>query len=134
MLWVYSKEGNATYLTLVGALRGLTKRLPHFALSALCSFLNVLLDLYIMACKLLPLPLHDYVRTTLSKFPRSKRRLVIYDQLNPSYVKWYTEEEAESLVREAGFQNPQLYHRHGYSWTIVAEAPASSPSERQRGG
>lgn len=124
VLWVYSSEGNSSYLVFAGALRSLTKRLPHFALAALCSVLNALLDLYILACRLAPLPLHEYVRTTLAKFPRSKRKLVIYDQLNPSYVKWYTRAEIENLVRQAGFEEPQLYHRHGYSWTVLAEKPA----------
>jgi SAM-dependent methyltransferase len=124
VLWVYSQEGNRAYLAAIGALRAVTTRLPHPRLSALCSALNALLDVYMVGAKLLPLPKHRYIRTTLSKFSRRTRRLVICDQLNPSYVNWYSREEVEELVRRAGFGEPRLHHRHGYSWTAVARKPS----------
>lgn len=123
VVWVYSREGNRAYLAVVGALRAVTTRLPHPLLSALCGALNGLLDLYILAARILPLPKYRYLRTTLSKFSRKTRRLVIYDQLNPSYVKWYSRADLEELLRSAGLVEPRLHHRHGYSWTAVARKP-----------
>ena len=53
--------------------------------------------------------------------PTDKRRLVIYDQLNPAWAKYYTKEEAESLMHRNGFEKVTLYHRRIYSWTVVGE-------------
>jgi hypothetical protein len=47
-----------------------------------------------------------------------KRRLVIYDQLNPSYLKYYRKHEAIGLLETAGFQDIEIHHRHGYSWSV----------------
>ncbi len=49
--------------------------------------------------------------------------LTVFDQLNPTYAKYYTRDEAEALAAGAGFTDIQLYHRHGYSWTVVARRP-----------
>lgn len=120
--WVYGHEGNRAYLSLVGPLRQLTTRLPHAALSTLCHGLNLALDAYLAACKKgAPLPLASYVTNVIGRFSRQKRHRVIYDQLNPAYAKYYREAEARALLEDAGFGNVQLYHRHGYSWTVVGE-------------
>ena len=52
-----------------------------------------------------------------------KRRLVLYDQLNPAYAHYYTEKEARALLEEGGFEEVRLYHRHGYSWSVVGRRP-----------
>jgi hypothetical protein len=44
---------------------------------------------------------------------------VIYDQLNPAYAKYYTRDEAQSLLERHGFSDVRLHHRHGMSWTVV---------------
>lgn len=124
ILWVYGKEGVSFYRLPLMALRVVTTRLPHPALAFLCSLLNALLGVYIFACRWLPLPMHRYVRHTLSKLDRRTRKLVLYDQLNPSYVKFYREEELRNLVASAGFTGIDLYHRRGYSWTALGVKPA----------
>jgi len=52
-----------------------------------------------------------------------KRRVVIYDQLNPAYAKYYTREEACALLARHGFDDIRLHHRHGISWTVVGTRP-----------
>lgn len=52
------------------------------------------------------------------RFPPTERRLVIVDQINPRWAKFYKREEAEALLRDAGFKDVRLHHRHGYSWTV----------------
>lgn len=126
MIWVYSHEGNEVYIFFVSLLRAITKHLPHLALAGLCNILNLGLDLYIGLCRVLPLPMRRYVLEVATRFSRDKRKLVIYDQLNPSYVKWYTEAQVRELARRGGFVNIRTHHRHGYSWTLAAEAPDSS--------
>ncbi len=126
LIWVYGREGNELYLKFVNPLRAVTKRIPHFLLRAFCSLLNVALDLYIFGCRYLPLPMRSYMKDVLTHFPRSLRKLTIYDQLNPAYAKYYSKDEAESLLRRAGFSSVSAWHRHGYSWTIVGEKLAEA--------
>jgi SAM-dependent methyltransferase len=123
--WVYGHEGNEMYLRLAGPLRQVTTRLPHLALAGLCRGLNVALDGWLAACRLgVPLPMRDYSLNVIGKFSRDKRYLVIYDQLNPAYAKYYRQDEARALLEDAGFVNVRLFHRHEYSWTVVGDKPA----------
>jgi SAM-dependent methyltransferase len=119
VIWVYGKEGNRLYVALVTALRAVTTRLPHFALATLCSFLALLVDAYVFACRWLPLPMRDYMLHTLSRVSRDKRKLTIYDQLNPTYAKYYRGEEVREMLERAGFRDVRLHHRRGYSWTAL---------------
>lgn len=123
LVWLYGREGNETYLRFAEPLRAVTRRLPHAALGALCSTINVALDAYIFLCRFVPLPMRDYMRNVLARFPRSVRRLTIYDQLNPAYAKYYTEGEAAALLARAGFRDVKTFHRHGYSWSVVGTKP-----------
>jgi SAM-dependent methyltransferase len=124
VIWVYGVEGNRLYVALIRSLRAVTTRLPHFALAALCSVLTLLADGYIFACRWLPLPMRDYMRNTLSRVSREHRKLTIYDQLNPTYAKYYRCDELKGMLEGAGFRDVRLHHRRGYSWTAVAERPA----------
>lgn len=124
LVWLYGFEGNETYLRFIEPLRFITKRLPHRILQGICALMNLCLDVYIFLCRFLPLPMRKYMRDVLALLPRSIRGLTIYDQLNPAYAKYYRREEAEALLRRAGFENVCVYHRHGYSWTVIGSKPA----------
>ena len=119
LVWLYGKEGNELYLTLIHPLRVITKHLPHFALSALVWIIYYPLGLYIHLCHIFPLPLREYLLLIFEKMSPEKRRLIIYDQLNPSYAKYYTQLEAKKLVSDGNFENIRIHHRHGYSWTVI---------------
>jgi SAM-dependent methyltransferase len=123
IVWIYGYEGNETYLALALPLRKVTVLLPHRMLVALSYLLEIALTAYIGLCKMLPLPMRAYMRDVLAQFTRPVRRLTIYDQLNPAYAKYYTRAEAEALLSAAGFTEVQLYHRHGYSWTVSGVKP-----------
>lgn len=122
-VWLYGKEGNGFYLTLLRPLRAVTRRLPHPALAGLVRLVDVPLVAYIGLCRLLPLPLARYMREVVARLDGPKRRLTIYDQLNPAYAKYYTRDEAYGLLAGAGFQDVVLHHRHGYSWAAVGTKP-----------
>ena len=122
-VWLYGREGNSLYLALLGPLRTLTKRLPHFALVTLVEITYWPLVLYIELCHILPLPLRGYMVSILQKMSPQKRRLIIYDQLHPSYAKYYNRFEAEKLLSDAKFENVRSHHRHGYSWTVIGTKP-----------
>jgi SAM-dependent methyltransferase len=121
--WLYGHEGNALYLAVARPLRWITTRLPDRALMGLCSMLNVVADVYIAACRVLPLPLRGYMRNVFGKLERRRRYEVIFDQLNPAYAKYYRRDEARALFEAAGFVDIRLHHRHGYSWTVVGRRP-----------
>ena len=57
------------------------------------------------------------------KLDKHKRYLVIYEQPNPRYTKYYHGEEARALLDNAGFVEVRLHHRHGYSWTVAGRKP-----------
>lgn len=124
VVWLYGHEGNALYLAAVRPLRKVTTRLPHPVLERMSQGLNVALDGYLWACRRWPrLPLGGYANHVIGGFSREKRQLVIYDQLNPAYAKYYRREEARRLLEDAGFRDVRLHHRHGYSWTVIGTRP-----------
>jgi SAM-dependent methyltransferase len=123
LVWLYGKEGNNLYLAFINPLRVLTKQLPHFILAFLVEIMYWPLVLYIKFCHRLSLPLRGYLLSVLEKMSPKKRRLVIYDQLKPSYAKYYTQVEARKLLSDRNFENVRIHHRHGYSWTVIGTKP-----------
>jgi SAM-dependent methyltransferase len=119
--WLYGKEGNRLYLRIIEPLRKLTKHLPHPALMGIVWLLYLALIVYHEMCKLIRLPLSDYIINVLFRMAPDKRRLVIYDQLNPAYAKYYTEIEATDLLKRAGFSDVSTFSRRGYSWIVVGK-------------
>jgi SAM-dependent methyltransferase len=122
-VWVYGKEGNKLYLTFVNPLRVLTKRLPHFVLASLVRMIYYPFIIYVHLCHRFSLPLREYLLSIFEKMPPEKRRLIIFDQLNPSYAKHYTQSEAKKLLSDGNFINVRIHHRHGYSWTVIGTRP-----------
>jgi len=123
LVWLYGKEGNGLYLALVSLLRTFTKYLPHFVLVFLVGLLYWPLILYMKFCHWFPLPLNGYMLSVLEKMSPEKRRLIIYDQLNPAYAKYYTRSEATKLLSDGKFVDIRVQHRHGYSWTVIGTKP-----------
>lgn len=121
IIWLYGKEGNGLYLFIVQPLRRITKKLPHNILHGLCRVLDFFLCIYIKLCKYIKLPMHVYMNNVIGKWTPHIRFVTIYDQLNPAYAKYYTKEEALQLMKNAGFINVSIYHRHEYSWTVIGE-------------
>jgi len=122
-IWLYGREGNGLYLAVLTPLRAVTRRLPHAALAALVRLVDLPLVAYVALCRVLPLPLGGYMREVVGRLDPAKRRLTVYDQLNPAYAKYYTRDEATSLLTRAGFQDVAVHHRHGYSWSLVCTRP-----------
>ncbi|MDI7258317.1 MAG: class I SAM-dependent methyltransferase [Thermodesulfobacteriota bacterium] len=122
-VWLYGIEGNELYLALIQPLRVLTRRLPHLALSSLVWLVYYPLNLYTRLCHRFPLPLKEYLLSILEKMSPEKQRLIIYDQLNPAYAKYYTRQEAIKLLEDGRFVNVRVHHRHGYSWTVIGTKP-----------
>ncbi|HJU22871.1 MAG TPA: class I SAM-dependent methyltransferase [Casimicrobiaceae bacterium] len=125
VVWLYGKEGNRLYLTLVTPIRWFSRKLPLRALDVLARMLDVPLAAYIAICRRASwpgLPLRDYMVNILGRLPSAKRRLVIYDQLNPHYARYYTRAEAIALMAQAPFE-VEAHHRRGYSWVVIGTKP-----------
>lgn len=124
-VWLYAKEGTVLFRGVVHLLRGVGRLLPHALLAAMVRIVDVPLALYMALCRVLPLPLGDYLRNVLGRFTPQKRRLVIYDQLNPSHAHYHSRTEAERLLTDSGFVDVRLHHRRGYSWSVVGRKPGA---------
>ena len=125
LIWLYGLEGNGSYLFWIEPLRKITVKLPHWALVSVSQFLLWMTDIYTLLCRVLPMPLKDYFLNTFARFTRERRRLAIYDQLNPAYAKYYSRDEAHDLLADAGFTDIRLRHYRDYSWTVVGTKPAA---------
>jgi SAM-dependent methyltransferase len=121
--WIYGREGNGFYLLLARPMWWLRRRLSSRSLDVFVRLLYPFFWVYMNASRVLPLPLSAYMRRVMLPLTPDKRRLVIYDQLNPAYAKYYTRNEARVLLEAAGFTDIRLHHRHGMSWTIVGVRP-----------
>jgi SAM-dependent methyltransferase len=122
-IWVYGQEGNRVYLAALGAVLSLTRRLPHGLLAVVVWLVYWPAACYMHACRWLPLPMARYMREVWLRFDPATRRLVLYDQLNPAYAKYYTQSEVRQLMEAGGFVDVVLHHRHGYSWSAVGRKP-----------
>jgi SAM-dependent methyltransferase len=126
LLWIYGREGNELYLSIFGPLRTITRRLPHALLVPTAHVLSFGASVYLSLARIMPLPMRAYVMNIFGRFDRHARFLVVYDQLNPNYAKYYTRSEAIDLLNRAGFTNVQAFHRHAYSWTVLGTRPPTS--------
>ena len=121
VIWLYGKEGNELYLFIFNNLRKITKFMPDKFLDLFSTFLNFFLSIYIFFCRYLNLPLKNYMINVLKKCSFEKRKYIIFDQLNPSYSKYYTKQDVETLLTKSGFKKIEIFNRHQYSWTAIAE-------------
>ncbi len=103
LVWFYGREGNAAYLSLFLPLRKLTSLMPDVLLVMLSHVLTAFLSIYAGLCRVLPLPMRKYMLEVISRYPWRHRMLTVFDQLNPGYAKYYTRDEAEQLLKRAGF-------------------------------
>jgi SAM-dependent methyltransferase len=122
-MWVYGREGNELYLALASPLRRLSSAMPPLLLGFITHPLAWTLSAYAGLCRLLPLPLRDYMRRVIAPLSMRHRRLVIFDQLHPAWAQYYTREEAMAVLKDTGFVEVRAHRRHGYSWSIVGTRP-----------
>ncbi len=121
-LWVYAKEQNSPYLMFVLPMRRITTHLPHDILKMLTWIILPFAELYALTSRVFKgLPLASYLENYFLKLDRYTRRIVIHDQLNPRYVKFYRKDELETLLETCGFRNIKMHHRMGYSWSVYAQ-------------
>ena len=121
IIWVYGKEGNELYLFIFNNLRKFTIKLPDFVLRIVSKILALCTYIYGFLCKFVPLPLHKYFTGMFSKLSFKNRTYVIFDQLNPSYAKYFKKTELENELQNCGFKIEKLSNRLGYSYTVICK-------------
>ena len=84
-------------------------------------FLNLILYFYIFLCNFFNLPLKKYLLNVFNKCTYQKRNYIIFDQLNPSYSKYFKKTEIIKIMNQAGFNDVEIFRRHNYSWTIISK-------------
>jgi len=124
LLWVYGREGNGLYLAFSKVLRVFTTRMSDNWLHRIAGWLLPALKMYRFLCgKISNLPLADYCNNHLAKLGDEELRLIIFDQLNPSVAYYLTREQIKEMVAGCGLVDMEIYHRHGYSWSVKARKP-----------
>ncbi|WP_249137828.1 class I SAM-dependent methyltransferase [Bradyrhizobium tropiciagri] len=124
LIWVYGHEGSQLYRSIFLPVRMITRRLPVLINEAIAAIIYPVTVAYGRLTALIPfLPLRRYMQEVYLRFDPPVRRLVILDQINPQWAKYYDREEIETLVRSVGFVDVRLHHRHGYSWTVIGRKP-----------
>jgi SAM-dependent methyltransferase len=124
IIWVYGYENNRLYVILQKIIRIFTRFLPDFILDKVSLLVSYIFDFYGVFSRILfksNLPLSGYYNNVFSKFKRREKTYVIFDQLNPSFAKYYTKSEVIRLLNSNGFIDIEMFHRHGYSWTAIAK-------------
>lgn len=119
IIWVYGKEGNELYLFIFNNFRRLGIILPDFILRIICKILTFFTYPYGYICKFISLPLQKYFLGAFNKLSFKHRSYVIFDQLNPSYAKYFTKSELVNELKNAGFEIQHIEHRLGYSYTAI---------------
>jgi SAM-dependent methyltransferase len=124
LMWVYGYENNRMYVVLQKILRVFTIFLPDYMLDKFSWTISYMFDFYGLVSRIFfsnRLSLSGYYDNVYSKCGRKEKKYIIFDQLNPSYSKYYKQQEVKNLLKKNGFNNIELYHRHGYSWTAIAK-------------
>jgi SAM-dependent methyltransferase len=129
--WVYAREGNQLYLSMIGPLRRATVHLPDAALVAASRVLASALWLHVRTVNRMavssgiPLPLRDYLHM-LARLRFRDIESVVYDQLAPQIARYPTRSEVIDWVRRAGGEIQRLYHRTGNSWQCHIQFPLAN--------
>jgi hypothetical protein len=117
---VYGYEGNEIYVLFQKVFRPIIRLLPDQALDVLSGVLSGTAAMYYQVMKKLgSFPLKHYLENVFIPCGKTQRKYITFDQLNPSYAKYYKESEVTKLLTDSGFHEVNTYHRHGYSWTAI---------------
>ena len=126
IIWVYGYENNYLYVLLQKFLRFFTRNLNDSFLDFFSYISSYVLDFYSLMSRFLffsKLPLSSYLKNVYGRCERLEKKYIIFDQLNPTYSKYYSRDDLQNLLSNFSFSNLIFYHRHGYSWTVISTKP-----------
>jgi SAM-dependent methyltransferase len=115
ILWLYAREGNEIYLSVIDPLRKyVTSRLPQFVTRWIATCMTIGLKLY------LAFPHKRPYESMLRKHSFRQLELIVLDQLIPSIAYYWTAEDVHRLVAGLPLANNVLSYTNGMSWTLVS--------------
>ncbi len=119
IIWVYGYENNEVYVFIFDNLRKIFCYFPDPILNIISKFFTCLTYIYGPLSKIFNLPLKKYFVEIFDKCEFDKRNYIIFDQLNPSFSKYFKKNELEQTLESRGFKILNIRHRHKYSWTAI---------------
>jgi SAM-dependent methyltransferase len=115
ILWLYAREGNERYLSVIDPLRKyVTSRLPHYVTRWIARVITIALKAY------LALPHRRAYELLLRKHSFRQIELTVLDQLLPTIAHYWTADEVRELVSGLPLEGITLTHSNGMSWSLVA--------------
>ncbi|HVX75777.1 MAG TPA: class I SAM-dependent methyltransferase [Bradyrhizobium sp.] len=115
IVWLYAREGNELFLSVIDPLRKLvTSRLPNFVTHWIAFCLTVLLKGY------LALPHKRPYELLLRGHSFRQLEAIVLDQLIPSIAHYWTADEIRALISDLPLSNVTLTHTNKMSWTLTA--------------
>ncbi len=119
LIWVYGRENNGWIVRFVDPLRkALLSRLPIRLLDHLSLYPTALLWLILR----LGFGGTEYMRL-IRRFGFRHLHEIVFDQLLPRTARYWTREEVEHLMREAGLEEIELHWVNQISWTAIGRKP-----------
>ena len=119
IIWVYGYENNELYVLIFNNLRKILRFFPDPLLNIISIILTCFTYIYGPLSKIFNLPLKEYFNEIFNKCEFEKRNYIIFDQLNPSFSKYFKKSELENTLKKSGFKILKIRHRHKYSWTAI---------------
>lgn len=119
IFWLYGYENIKSYVLMINLLRKVTPYIPDRLLIFLSIILNFTSYLYFILCLFFNMPLKNYFIKLFSKFSFSKRSLIIFDQLNPIYAKYYSYKDIIKITKNLKIKNFKIINKDNYSWTVI---------------
>ena len=116
LIWVYGYEGNEWIVRYVNPVRAITSRLPVMFVHMLAALLTMPLYLFV---RLLPQK-HPYFKQ-LDSFKFWHIQSIIFDQLLPRIVNYWTRDQALELFHSLPVKEIQALRVNNNSWTIIAK-------------
>ena len=119
VFWLYGYENIKSYVLLINLLRKITINMPDKLLIFLSIILNFFSYFYFVLCFFFNMPLKNYFTKLFNNFSFSKRNLIIFDQLNPVYAKYYSYKDILKLTKNLKIKNLRIINKDNYSWTVI---------------
>jgi len=129
LIWVYGSEQSPIMASAIRYMRRFLGKFPDRLLEAFCSLFVALLNCHSLVVRLLPknAPLRNYFVGRWRTYSFSYKKLIIFDQLNPSVATFYTVENLRRTLTEAGFERIIINVLEG-SFGLAARCERGQPN------
>jgi SAM-dependent methyltransferase len=123
VLWVYGDQ-EKLYVALQQIVRRLTSRISDNALERLSVCATHVASIYgraIKVSRVSRMPMYEYLTQRFLHLDFRSRKILMFDQLNPTWSHYYSRLELENLLTETGFTNLVITGVNRSSWSVVCE-------------